>query len=284
MVKAKAADVAWVALEWAAVQPPIPYKSGGASRTGADCQGFVKACIAETGGKVAYSGSNAMFRACLKAGAWWTFAEAKKQGKIVQGALPFMWDSDGGEVARGYKDGLGNASHVGIYVGLSSQVWSVDASESAGCVRTRTERDAPHVWTHIGWLPEIEYTKEKEEQAMPNESAGMPAGKYIVIADSGATVNMRSAPSDKTDNRIALIPVGDTVNVLESAGNGWVKAEWKGKRGYIRAAFMVPDGEQDVETIPKPEPSQSAEMVTLEIPASVAQTLWEAMDAAGVMG
>ena len=43
---------------------------------------------------------------------------------IIPGVWVFGWRDDGGEVARGYKDGEGNAYHVGIYLGNGEVIHS----------------------------------------------------------------------------------------------------------------------------------------------------------------
>lgn len=87
-----------------------------------DCQAFVEKVLYDSGVRKpdgsAYNwkGSNAMWRSALS----WrgTIAEAvDKFGQIPDGAWAFMLKYDGGEKDRGYNDGEGNASHVGIYVG-----------------------------------------------------------------------------------------------------------------------------------------------------------------------
>lgn len=87
-----------------------------------DCQAFVEKVLYDSGVRKpdgsAYNwkGSNAMWRAALS----WrgTIAEAvDKFGQVPDGSWVFMLKYDGGEKDRGYNDGEGNASHVGIYVG-----------------------------------------------------------------------------------------------------------------------------------------------------------------------
>ena len=87
-----------------------------------DCQAFVEKVLYDSGVRKpdgsAYNwkGSNAMWRSALS----WrgTIAEAvEKFGQIPDGSWAFMLKNDGGEKDRGYNDGEGNASHVGIYVG-----------------------------------------------------------------------------------------------------------------------------------------------------------------------
>ena len=87
-----------------------------------DCQAFVEKVLYDSGVRKpdgsAYNwkGSNAMWRSALS----WrgTIAEAvDKFGQVPDGSWAVMLKYDGGEKDRGYNDGEGNASHVGIYVG-----------------------------------------------------------------------------------------------------------------------------------------------------------------------
>ena len=87
-----------------------------------DCQAFCELVLKDIGvrqpnGAVYnWKGSNDMYRhACSWVG---TIDECRKKfGYIPIGAWAFMWDTSGNERERGYYDGLGNASHVGIFVG-----------------------------------------------------------------------------------------------------------------------------------------------------------------------
>lgn len=97
----------------------IPYKQ-------LDCQGFVERVLKDSGvrkpdGSVYnWRGSNHMWRAIT--GWKGTIAECRKTfGDIPLGAWVFIRKTDGGEVSRGYKDGLGNFVHVGIYCNLGGE-------------------------------------------------------------------------------------------------------------------------------------------------------------------
>ena len=103
-----------------------------------DCQAFVEkvlydsGCRKPDGGKYNWAGSNSMWRSALS----WrgTIAEAiDKFESIPDGSWTFILKNDGGEKDRGYMDGEGNASHVGIYIG-GGQVR--DSTRS-----TKTKRD-----------------------------------------------------------------------------------------------------------------------------------------------
>lgn len=80
-----------------------------------DCQAFVEKVLNDcTGKNYNWKGSNDMWRNALS----WkgTIGECIQiYGEIPVGAWVFMHSYDGGEVARGYHDSEGNASHVGIY-------------------------------------------------------------------------------------------------------------------------------------------------------------------------
>ena len=87
-----------------------------------DCQAFCELVLRDlgvrkdTGAVYDWKGSNDMYRhACSWVG---TISECIRTfGEVPEGAWAFMWDTTGNEKLRGYYDGLGNASHIGICVG-----------------------------------------------------------------------------------------------------------------------------------------------------------------------
>ena len=86
-----------------------------------DCQGFVEAVLKDIGvrknnGKpYDWRGSNSMYRNYYT---WRGTTDEciKKFGAVPVGAFVYIW-KETGEEEVGYKDGLGNCSHVGIYCG-----------------------------------------------------------------------------------------------------------------------------------------------------------------------
>ena len=85
-----------------------------------DCQTFVENAMRQVGLDMDLKGSNAWYREVRKNGWVGSPEECKKKfGSIPKGALLFIHVFDGGEVARGYKDGLGNAKHIGFKTGRS---------------------------------------------------------------------------------------------------------------------------------------------------------------------
>jgi hypothetical protein len=187
-------------------------------------------------------------------GSLWTLKQAQSDGKLVPGALVFILERDGKEPARYKADGLGNASHVGIYVGQSDVIWSVDASSSAGRVRTRTKRDAPHVWTHVGYLPEIDYTTRTPTQptvarpiptVSPNSVVTTNINPYsipafipydAVVLESGAgRVRVRKAPAGEYHGHIST---GQIVNVIDEVPD-WSKLRWKTGTYWMMSKYLA---------------------------------------------
>ena len=135
--------------------PAIPYVLGGKSLSGMDCKGMVEYAIREAGGTIKYSGSNDMWRnACTRKA---TLKDAEREGWLKPGVMLFIVENDGKEPDKYKKDGLGNASHVGIYIG-HRDIHSVDASASKGQVVARNPRDAVRIWTHAAQFKEVDYT------------------------------------------------------------------------------------------------------------------------------
>ena len=102
-----------------------------------DCQAFCELVLKDIGvrdssGKVYnWKGSNDIARnACSWIG---TKDECiKKYGFIPLGAWAFIWDNTGNEKQRGYYDGKGNYSHIGIFVGNNIVRDSTRYKNSAG--------------------------------------------------------------------------------------------------------------------------------------------------------
>lgn len=144
-----------------------------------DCQAFVEQVLKDLGVRkqdgTAYNwrGSNSMWRNHIT----WkgTIEECKQKfGEIPLGAFLFLLKWDGGEKARGYNDGLGNASHVGLYVGTSPN--PVMDSQPTGGVQYRKLS----IFTHVGLMDMIDYYNEPE----PAPRSELDAVRIIRNVDS----------------------------------------------------------------------------------------------------
>ena len=92
-----------------------------------DCQAFVEEVLTRAGLKtINYRGSNHMWRELVYD------RHLIVNTDIPVGALVFMVRFDGGEKKRGYHDSMGNATHVGIYLGNGQVIHSTTGGVQYG--------------------------------------------------------------------------------------------------------------------------------------------------------
>jgi hypothetical protein len=147
-----------------------------------DCQAFVEHCVITAGGAMAYAGSNDMARNAVSG--LWPLAEARRAGRLVACAGLFIHAHDGGEPARYRADGLGNFSHVGLYVGAKALTDTdkngnrracdvVHSSQSMGRVAGSTLANG---WTHAGWFTAVDYGAQPSSGAEAGAADGATDG------------------------------------------------------------------------------------------------------------
>ena len=139
-----------------------------------DCQGFVEQVLTDLGVRKPdgtpynWKGSNSMFRNHIR----WrgTIAECKKKfGEIPQGAFVFLVKHDGGEIEKGYHDDLGNAKHVGLYIGTSPNP-CMDSQPTGGVQMHKLS-----VFTHVGLMDMIDYSTSPEPLSDPDRKEALRA-------------------------------------------------------------------------------------------------------------
>ena len=139
-----------------------------------DCQAFVEQVLRDLGVRnpdgspYNWKGSNAMFRQHIM----WrgTIEECQKKfGSIPQGAFLFRVKHDGGEIERGYHDDLGNASHVGLYIGTSPNP-CMDSQPTGGVQMRKLS-----VFTHVGLMDMIDYSTSPEPPSDPDRQEAIKA-------------------------------------------------------------------------------------------------------------
>jgi hypothetical protein len=131
-----------------------------------DCQAFVEKVLKDLGSlSTNWCGSNHMFREAVTN---LTRIDASNIDFIVPAAWLFKHRFDGGEEERGYEDGLGNAYHVGLYLGNGVVMHS-----TTGGVQTT---DISNGWTHYGLCKDIDYS---EYTAVPDAPEGIPESKIL---------------------------------------------------------------------------------------------------------
>lgn len=200
-----------------------------------DCQAFIEWCLHQCGMKKDLAGSNAWYRECIKNGTVMTPEECvKKLGKVPAGAFLFIHAYDGGEEKRGYHDGLGNASHIGIVTGKGEG--AIHSSASRGCVAESKfkQKSINGGWNMVGLWTQVAY--DYGGGSVPEPEPEPVKDMATVWADNGKPVNFRKRASTLAA-LIDKIPCGEQVEIL-SPGDKWSKIKWHGYTGYMMSKFL----------------------------------------------
>ena len=151
-----------------------------------DCQAFIEWCLKQCGCSKDLAGSNAWYREVRKNGAIMTPEECVKQlGCVPKGAFLFIHAFDGGEEKRGYHDGLGNASHIGVCTGTQGE-GAIHSSTSRGCVAESrfSGKSINGGWNAVGLWNQVAY----DYGAGGGGAAPEPAKKVLKRGDKGTEV------------------------------------------------------------------------------------------------
>ena len=205
-----------------------------------DCQTFVERCMADCGLKRDLKGSNAWYREMDWVG---TPEECEKIfGSIPTGAMLFIWSDDGGEMARGYKDGKGNASHIGIVTHTGKG--AIHSSSSRGCVaesefHDKTIRNGG--WNRIGLSHLFDYGSKINALLSGGKDEVIISMEYAqVVTENGFPVKLR--PTKSTSKPwLTQIPNGTQLLITERDGM-WAKTTYDGHEGWVMEAFLAFDG------------------------------------------
>lgn len=176
-----------------------------------DCQAFVEHCVRQAGGRMDYLGTNDMARRAAWLG---TLDEARAQGRLVPGAgLLIREATEANLPARYTGDGLGDFSHVGLYVGENALTDTdkngrrracdvVHSSATMGRVAGSTLQNG---WTHALWFSEIDYAV--------TAGAGAGAGGANADGTGGTAISDTSAGGTGTGN-------GEVTSGTNAGGTG----------------------------------------------------------------
>lgn len=236
-----------------------------------DCQAYVEQAVINAGGSMSYLGSNDMAR---HAAVWLgTLDNAKAEGKLVSGAgLLIHKDDESNLPARYQGDGLGDFSHVGLYLGddlavqdkpkgslLNKKCNCVHSSASMGRVAGTTVKNG---WTHVIWFKEIDYGVDVasgvtlganvpsiladpvDQSGFETINAQLSGASAPVIAmvysENRKPVKLRAKPSTKCPIYWTR-DIGTAVTVLER-GDTWCKVRSRSRQGYMMTQFLVFEG------------------------------------------
>lgn len=229
-----------------------------------DCQAFIEWCLRKCGLNKDLAGSNAWYREVLKYGAVMTPEECVRQlGCVPKGAFLFILEFDGGEEKRGYHDGLGNASHIGICT-MPRGKGAIHSSASRGCVAESDfkGKTIPNGgWNRVGlYTKEVAYDYSGDTPVptpVPGPSpepeptpAPAPVQEFAEVwSENGKPVNSRKGPDETYPlSKAGKIPVGSVVEVLEHTvnkqGEGWSKVSYTDQRDatwkcWIKDDFLI---------------------------------------------
>lgn len=220
-----------------------------------DCQEFVERCLRDIGAAADLRGSNAWYRKCQAEG-WVGPPEecVKIFGSVPKGAFLFIHAFDGGEKKRGYHDGLGNASHIGLKTGRGKG--AIHSSSSRKKVaesefHDKTIRNGG--WNQVGLWSRMDYGKAINwlldhmsigDKPGENQQEGDKGMQAIAKSENGRVINFRKNP-DKSAALVDQVPSGSLVTVLEP-GEEWTKISWNGRTGWMMSQFLEEeDGAQD---------------------------------------
>lgn len=207
-----------------------------------DCQAFVEKCLADCGVWKDLKGSNAWYRLARSNGWVGTPEECKKKfGSIPAGAFLFIWKNDGGEVKRGYKDGLGNADHIGIYTATGKGAINSSYTNQCVCESKFSGKTINGGWNCVGLWNAIDYGQAVNNILTGGKSSGDGGGKTMTETSYPAKViggglNLRAEQS--TDSkRLIQIPDGTAVTVTAEDGI-WAKVSYGSKTGWALKRYL----------------------------------------------
>ena len=222
-----------------------------------DCQAFVERCLRDIGIDKNLPGSNAWYREVKNHG-WVGSPEdcKKKFGKVPPGAFLFILKQDGKEPAQYKEDGIGNASHIGIYTALTGAEMcrmggvsdkydygngAIHSSSTRECVCTSKfeGKTINGGWNRVGIWNQIDY-----------DGGGGKVEPYKAKVIGGG-LNLRTRP-DKNAERIIQMPDGSIVTVMDETG-GWSYVQFNAFEGYCMSEYLerVEDFTGDVVAVPR---------------------------------
>lgn len=191
-----------------------------------DCQAFVEKCLSDCGIHKNLAGSNAWYREMTWVG---TPEECKKKfGTIPVGAFLFILEFDGKEPGKYKQDGIGNASHIGIYTNEGKG--AINSSSTRGCVceSAFSGKAINGGWNRVGLWKAISYGEHVDFVLDGGE------GKVAVDYQAkvvGGKLNMRKSPSSNSE-RLCQIPDGSIISISEENG-AWGKTLYGGQIGWV---------------------------------------------------
>lgn len=234
-----------------------------------DCQAFVEACMRDAGCGKNLAGSNAWYRECIRNGWVGTPEECRNRFEYIpKGAFLFILKASGNEPEKYKGDGIGNASHIGLYTGETGKEMADQAtidgvvgsfrydygdgamhsSSSRGCVCTSkfAGKTINGGWNRVGLWKHIDYG-ESVNMILDGEGGGGKVEPYKAKV-VGGKLNLREEPATYA-RKILQIPDGTVLTVTEENGTGWAKVDHEGYTGWVMKDYLEPAMDGGTETV-----------------------------------
>ncbi|GHU73253.1 hypothetical protein FACS1894184_21160 [Clostridia bacterium] len=245
-----------------------PYESPGTNdMRGIDCSGMLVRAYRIQGASI-YHGSNRIAREYCT-----NVKKLYRAEQLEAGMAVFKWSPDGLEGNEYKKGGKyynreldGNFYHIGL-------VTNREPLKIVHCTTPVAKVDtALGNWSWCGYLKAVNYNNV-------GNAPKLAAGQYKAHSDSGATVNLRSSKYVYDNNKIAYVPIGDTVTVTGIEGI-WAAVEWQGKRGFIMTDYLLPADQAESEG-GEGDPDREDGFVSVRLTMTHAAALADALRMAG---
>lgn len=135
-----------------------------------DCQALMEAMLRDVGVRKNWAGSNAMYRDM----AWVGTPEecVARYGSIPVGAWLYILEQDGNEPAKYKADGIGNASHVGVYTGSGKGAIHSSASRGEVCEAAFAGKTIKNGgWNRVGLCKLLDYGLDNAVSDQPEPAS-----------------------------------------------------------------------------------------------------------------
>lgn len=196
-----------------------------------DCQQLMENMLRDVGIVKNWAGSNAMARDMAWIG---TPEECKRLfGSVPVGAWLYCWSNDGGENERGYRDGLGNYSHVGAKTGKGLGAIASSSSRGGVAESAFVDKSIPGGgWNRVGFCKLLDYGEAIERKLYGK--AGELLGKMYYAECTGDQVRVRRTPGGEI---IGHLRRGEVVAVTDDTNAEWMQVDRLGG-GYVAAQYL----------------------------------------------
>lgn len=254
-----------------------------------DCQEFVERCLRDAGAPMNLPGSNAWYREVMRNGWAGTPEECKEIfGSVPKGAFLFILKQNGKEPAKYRRDGIGNASHIGLVTWTGKG--AIHSSSSRGCVAESDfkGKTIPNggwnrvgLWNVLSYGAEIDAALEKtiSDPMEQDEEAEVQTEQATVWAENGQPVKMRASREKGTAGygMYDEIPVGTVVDVISQDGT-WSQVNYGRRHGwYIQSRFLK-SGSGEAHEAPAVGTEEDEVTITLSMSRADAERLAAALE------